>query len=171
MRRQIEPEVLEAWIARLAPVDDLVRPADETPFVAVSNGQNDRQRQNSSKDLIEEPRDISPDLLTELCPEASAFCVEKPASLADVVTQARNLAPMMGIDAACHAAAQARKGPVATALTIWVLLQLQPRIRNLGAYFRAVTTGTRSETFCPWAILDRLARQNGSCPRTIPGCA
>jgi len=97
--------------------------------------------------------------LLQACPEAASYLQGKPRSVAEVVAHARMLAPMMGIDASTYSLAEDRLGQTGTALTIWAVLQLQGKVRQLGAYFRALTSGRRAQGFDPWTLIDRLSRQ------------
>ena len=163
LRRAVTADALEAMLSELAEVTAL-----ETEEMAASNSQNVRHHQNSEKELIE--REISPEIsaedLTTACPEAASFLMEPAKSIEAVIAHGRRLAPMLGIDPRLYQAAETARGRVDAALTIWVLMELQSKIRNLGGYFRAITRGAKAHGFDPrlW-ISQRLQRTD--CPRTI----
>ena len=69
---------------------------------------------------------------------------------------ARLLAPMIGIDPTLLNQARERLGLRDAAITVLAMVQLQPRIRNMQAYFRSLVTGKRSVRFSPVALLNRL---------------
>lgn len=140
--------------------------------MSATDGQNVRHHHNSKKELIdsdvagktEDPHlqhhQISIGSLVGACKEAASYLQRPAESLSDVIGHARTLAPMMGIDSTTYRAAEDRLGELRTAVTIWGLLQMQGKIRRLGAYFRAITTGKRSAAFDPWAMINTLVKQN-----------
>lgn len=123
--------------------------------MSANDGQIVRHHQRSIKEITEKEEALSVDDLLTACPEAAQFSAEKITTVADVVAHARVLAPMIGIDQANYHAAQSRVGPVGAAITVWMMVQFHRRIRRAGAYFRSLTSGTRSAGFDPF----RLARQ------------
>lgn len=140
--------------------------------MSATDGQNVRHHHNSKKELIdsdvaektEDPHlqhhQISIGSLVGACKEAASYLQRPAESLSDVICHARTLAPMMGIDSTTYRAAEDRLGELRTAVTVWGLLQMQGKIRQLGAYFRAITTGKRSAAFDPWAMINTLVKQN-----------
>lgn len=191
LRRKHTSDDLENWLRLLSKTSDAegiarfeATAADN--MMSASNGQNVRHQQKSEKELNDknEPRatthapasgeHITLDDLTEACPQATGFLLEKLRSPWDVVAHAKRLAPMIGIDGSCYDAAEARHGPFGTALTIWGMLESLDRVQRPGAYFRSITSGKRSSTFDPWVLIDRLMRKSQrrdqSCPRTISVC-
>ncbi|MDR7126680.1 plasmid replication protein RepC [Pseudotabrizicola sp. 4114] len=140
--------------------------------MSATDGQNVRHHQNSKKELIDsdgaervasaqsQGKEVTIRNLMEACNEAASYLQHPVESMADVIGHARTLAPMMGIDSAAYHAAEDRHGTIGTAVTVWSLLQLQGKIRKTGAYFRAITTGKRSQTFNPWALVKSLMKQN-----------
>ena len=140
--------------------------------MSATDGQNVRHHHNSKKELIdsdvaektEDPHlqhhQISIGSLVGACKEAASYLQRPAESLSDVIGHARTLAPMMGIDSTTYRAAEDRLGELRTAVTVWGLLQMQGKIRQLGAYFRAITTGKRSAAFDPWAMINTLVKQN-----------
>ena len=184
LRRKLTNDELTDWLEKLRLTSTIhedidCETASTTAQMSGSNGQNVRHQQNSVKELndkeeesairkTEEPKpDISLADLIEACPQAAGFLLEKLSSPSDVVTHARRLAPMIGIDRVCYEAAEAKHGQLGAALTIWGLLEMQNKIQKLGAYFRAITSGKRSATFDPWRLIYRLiAAADRNCPRT-----
>ncbi len=140
--------------------------------MSATDGQNVRQHHNSKKELIDSDvaektedshqrhHQISIGSLVGACKEAASYLQHPVESLSDVIGHARTLAPMMGIDSTTYRAAEDRLGELRTAVTVWGLLQMQGKIRQLGAYFRAITTGKRSATFDPLAMINTLVKQN-----------
>lgn len=140
--------------------------------MSATDGQNVRHHHNSEKELIDSDvaektedshqrhRQISIGSLVGACKEAASYLQRPAESLSDVIGHARTLAPMMGIDSTTYRAAEDRLGELRTAVTVWGLLQMQGKIRQLGAYFRALTTGKRSAGFDPWAMINTLVKQN-----------
>ena len=140
--------------------------------MSATDGQNVRHHHNSKKELIDsdvaektedshqQHHQISIGSLVGACKEAASYLQRPAESLSDVIGHARTLAPMMGIDSTTYRAAEDRLGELGTAVTVWGLLQMQGKIRQLGAYFRAITTGKRSAAFDPWAMINTLVKQN-----------
>jgi replication initiation protein RepC len=188
LRRKLTADDLEDWLKKLSTPSDVEgisqfeTPADEH-IMSASNGQIVRHKQNSEKELIdkatshmktpssETAQNITLNDLAKACPQATGFLLEKLESPWDVVAHSKRLAPMIGINSSCYEAAEARHGPFGTALTIWGLLENLDRVQKPGAYFRSITSGRRSSTFDPWALIARLIRKSqrhaASCPRTI----
>lgn len=109
--------------------------------------------------LFSEPPVSVPELLAA-CPEAAQFSPGKIETVADVVRLARTLAPMIGIDDRNYQKALEHLGAFKTAATVWALMQFRDRIHKAGAYFRSITTGSRSRDFDPFQLIRRLARSS-----------
>ncbi len=185
LRRKLTVAELEAWLERVAKAAEAVEKRNEAPVdaaeMSASNGQNVRHQQRSKKENIEKTPPVpvaaagpvTPDDLTHACPQAAALLTEEICSERDVVSHARRLAPMIGIDGACYDAAEARHGPVGAALTVWGLLEMLDHVQKPAAYFRAITTGRRAAGFDPAAMIGRLLARargrDGFCPRTTKG--
>lgn len=188
LRRKLTSDDLNNWLRLLSTTsgaEGIARFETTTAanMMSASNGQNVRHQQKSEKELIDkaEPlelthasgggENINLDDLAESCPQATGFLLEKLRSPWDVIAHARRLAPMIGVDGPCYEAAEARHGPLGTALTIWGMLESLDRVQRPGAYFRAITSGKRSSMFNPWVLIDRLMRKSQrrkqNCPRTI----
>ena len=176
IRRKLSPVELDNWIAKLAQVEDFeaLSPPDNhiiTTQMAVAGGQNDRLHHKSNKEPLDsdyaqnrQSQEVSTEpvtlaMLVDACPEAVSYLQKKPETPEEVVEHARRLAPMMGIDRSTYKLAEERLGQLGAAISIWGLLQMQGKIRQIGAYFRSVTSGKRSSTFDPWALIQRLQRQ------------
>lgn len=143
------------------------------PALSANDGRIVRHHQKSETEPLIQESGIAVAELLAACPAPAAFAAEPLARPDQVLRHARMLAPMMGIDSASYAGAEARIGPVATALTVWLVLQLGDRVQRVGAYFRAVTSGSRSAGFDPAAVIGRMARRLSAdnpprayCPRT-----
>ncbi|NEY92048.1 plasmid replication protein RepC [Tabrizicola oligotrophica] len=187
LRRQLSVDQLESCLtdleARMQPLENItVETPLSTEEMSGSNGQNVRHQHNSKKENTDkevdrlEPthpsanRSLHLEQLTQACPEATSFLTDKLSSPVDVIAHARRLAPMIGIDRYCYETAERRLGSLETALTIWGLMERQSRIARLGAYFRSITSGNRSQSFDPWELINQLVRQasrlSPHCPRT-----
>ncbi|KHA54278.1 plasmid replication protein RepC [Sulfitobacter geojensis] len=112
-----------------------------------------QKRQNTPK-ASEAPITI-PELLTA-CPEAAEFSLKKIVTVHDVVAHARTLAPMIGITAQNYEAAHKRLGALRAAATVWAIMQFHDKIKAVGAYFRSITTGSKSDGFSPEKLIRRL---------------
>jgi len=98
-----------------------------------------------------------PELLSA-CPEAAKFSLERIKTEHDVVAHARTLAPMLGITTQNYEAANKRLGPLRAAATVWAIMQFHDKIKTVGAYFRSITTGSKSENFSPEKLIRRIAK-------------
>jgi replication initiation protein RepC len=137
-----------------------------------SDGQNVRHHHNSNKEHIDikkrhqsksHPSDRQPIRLTipeilSACPEAAQFSPTAVKTMSDVVSHARTLAPMLGIDSRNYQDAQESLGIEGTALTVWAIMQFHAKIKKVGAYFRSITSGQNSEDFVPEQLVRRLSR-------------
>lgn len=159
-----------------------------------SDGQNVRHHHNSNKEHIDKRNQHSPKIgplhpasspltvheILRACPEAAQFSLTPVKTMADVVSQARNLAPMLGIDSRNYQDAQDKLGIEGAALTVWAIMQFHEKIQKVGAYFRSITSGRNSADFVPEQLVRRLSgtaktdlsRQcsttsANNCPRTI----
>lgn len=140
--------------------------------MSASNGQNVRHHHNSSKELIDKEESaiknettvpcidepVSVHELLTACPEAAKFALNKVETLQDVISHARTLAPMIGITGQAYEAASQRLGPMRTAVTLWAIMQFHEKIKSVGAYFRSITTGTKSAEFSPEKLIRRLGK-------------
>ncbi|MEP3299254.1 MAG: replication initiation protein RepC [Pseudoruegeria sp.] len=97
-----------------------------------------------------------PELLSA-CPEAAEFSLKRIETIHDVVAHARTLAPMIGISPQNYEAAHERLGALRAAATVWAIKQFHDKIKAVGAYFRSITTGSKSEGFSPESLIRRLA--------------
>jgi len=170
LRRKLSVPQCEALLSELSSVPDegasdepyvdcvsTRREMAETKKTSANDGQNVRHHQRSSKEDTEEERLLSVGELVAACPDAAQFSLAKIETVADVVTHARTLAPMVGIDQANYQAAQSRIGPMGAAVTVWLMIQLHNRIRKTGAYFRSLTSGRNSAGFDPFRVVRKLA--------------
>lgn len=174
LRRKLTLDDCETLLTSLATTPLAAEQTDvETPQMSAADSQNVRHLQNSNKELIDkkpQPQKKQQTLsVTELltaCPEARQYALNKVESFADVITHARTLAPMIGIDNQTYQAAQDHIGPLAAATTIWAMMQFHERIKQAGAYFRSITIGSKSSGFDPVQLIRQLAARQ-HCPRTI----
>jgi replication initiation protein RepC len=179
LRRKLTLEACENLLSELetAPL-----PAEHTDAGTIkmsdTDSQNVRHHHNSNKEYIDKEElpaqtDQLPLSVQELlasCPEAGQYALRKINNFADVIAHARSLAPMIGIDDRTYQSAQDRIGPLATATTIWAMMQFYDRIKKAGAYFRALTIGNKSKGFDPVRLIRQLAASHdlraNNCPRT-----
>jgi replication initiation protein RepC len=146
-----------------------------TTTMTGNDGQNVRHLHKSNKEHIDKeevpvkketpnPVNDAPITIQELlsaCPEAAEFSLKKIETVHDVVAHARTLAPMIGITSQCYEAAHDRLGALRAAATVWAIMQFHDKINAVGAYFRSITTGAKSEGFSPEKLIRRLgAAQN-----------
>ena len=176
LRRKLSLEDCETILSAL-PIKDVKAesPDDETSnltrTMTASDGQNVRHYHKSNKEHIDKenipqkkqitsvPSDAPvtiPELLSA-CPEAAEFSLRRIETVHDVVAHARTLAPMIGISPQSYEAAQERLGALRAAETVWAIMQFHDKIKAVGAYFRSITTGSRSEGFSPEKLIRRLA--------------
>ena len=175
IRRKLTAVEISAILENLVKVEQFATvELSEHEYVAskmtATGGQNDRHLQNSEKETLDsdrgEPKSkllrvvepLSLRSLVHACPQAMSYIQQTPSGPGDVVNHARTLAPMMGIDRTTYQAAEQKLGELGTAVAIWGLLEMEDRIRQFGAYFRSLTSGTKSDSFDPWALVRRLAR-------------
>ena len=145
--------------------------SDLTTTMTASDGQNVRHHHKSNKELIDKenirqkkqitplPSDAPitiPELLSA-CPEAAEFSLRRIETIHDVIAHARTLAPMIGISPQNYEAAHERLGALRAAATVWAIMQFHDKIKAVGAYFRSITTGSKSEGFSPEKLIRRLA--------------
>ena len=178
LRRKLDIASLETLIEALPTVRAEAvyeQPTDpqstvQTIELSAKDSQNVRHYQKSKKENTDKkesnvvshsptPEDSTPLTIAELltaCPEANQFSLRPVETLNDVVAHAQTLAPMIGIDRANYTAAQNRIGAISTALTIWAIMQFHTKISKVGAYFRSITSGARSEGFDVTRLIRRL---------------
>ena len=176
LRRKLSLEDCETILSAL-PINEVEAesPDDETSnlttTLAASDGQNVRHHHKSNKEHIDKenipqkkqttpmPSDAPitiPELLSA-CPEAAEFSLRRIETVHDVVAHARTLAPMIGISTRSYEAAHERLGALRAAATVWAIMQFHDKIKAVGAYFRSITTGSKSEGFSPERLIRRLA--------------
>ncbi len=183
LRRKLSLADCQTLLARLTPFPIAAEGADdndtcEAEKTSANDGQNVRHHHRSNKEytdktelIHEKDAEVSqPEYslsITELlstCTEAAQYALRKIETANDVIAHARMLAPMIGINSQTYEAAQDRLGPMGTATTIWALMQFHSRIKQVGAYFRAITTGAKSTNFDPARLVRGLTRsQTAGC--------
>lgn len=186
-RTSLTPALLEEILAEL---DDSMREDDEPqpPYpsdaleikenradrMTATAGQNVRHllksyhedHESDSREKAEEAHeDGEKGMLMKLqmgCPSAMEFALEPVTTWDAADKYAGILAPMIGIDHALLAQARERLGLRDAAITVLAMVQLQPRIRNMQAYFRSLVAGKRSSGFNPVTLLDRLVASSSA---------
>jgi replication initiation protein RepC len=183
LRRKLSLQDCEQILSDL-PVTEVKAEAtdDQTPnlttTMAASDGQFVRHHHKSNKEYIdkeqgalkkETPLAVSdapitiPELLSA-CPDAAEFSLRTIETIHDVVAHARTLAPMIGITSQNYEAAHERLGALRAAATVWAIMQFHDKIKAVGAYFRSITTGSKSEGFSPEKLIRRLATAQNYAP-------
>lgn len=184
LRRKIVPTDYEEMIRKTAnllniePSQQQLVPAEhatKTHNLSANDGQSVRHLSTSEKKQLdlEEAANLgnkisqnndgllpTPNLLRRvkaICTEAFSFTQDHPQDWNGLHNHARMLAPMMGIAPKAFDAARDRLGCEGASLTLFLVLQMQPKIRNLQAYFHSITVGKRSEGFDPIRLLDQVA--------------
>jgi replication initiation protein RepC len=151
-----------------------------TTQTSANNGQNVRHYHKSNKEHIDkeetssqnphvlkpQPTNLSVPELLSVCTEAKSYALNSIRTIQDVILHARTLAPMIGIDDGAYYAAQDRIGRFETAATVWAIMQFHDGIRHVGAYFRSITTGAKSNNFNISKLIHRLALKQGYAHET-----
>lgn len=149
----------EAECQHLSTVVDTAEPQ----HLSVNDGQTARHLSKSNK----EEKDIEttatdgtppPGVLASICTQAQSFTKAPLREWPAIIQHAQTLAPMMGIDLKSFEKATKMIGPRKASCAIFIILQLGNGIRHFGAYFHAITMGTRRDQFNPTALLDSLAK-------------
>ena len=176
LRRKLSLKECEEILSALPIKEVEAESADDetsnlTATMTASDGQNVRHHHKSNKEHIDKenvpqkkqaapvPSD-DPITISELlsaCPEAAEFSLRRIETVHDVVAHARTLAPMIGISPQSYEAAHEQLGALRTAATVWAIMQFHDKIKAVGAYFRSITTGSKSEGFSPEKLIRRLA--------------
>lgn len=167
LRRKLSIEELQIILQTVAeaPIETQIDNVEhqprlvETTELTASNGQNVRHHHKSKEDHIDKKRqadEISVSEIVGACPEVAEFSLRTIRTEGDVIAHARTLAPMVGIDARTYESAVAALDPMRAALAVWIVVKFHERVRSAGAYFRAITSGTRSEGFDPYSLIRRL---------------
>lgn len=138
--------------------------APQTGHLSANDGESDRHK-ISSETIRKESERPAPDetptqhaatLLEKLrmtCAEAMAYAQRIPESMWEVEEHAWTLARWCGIGPDILGTAIKRLGRRKTAITVIGLFSRMNRIRNLPAYFNALTIGRRSTGFDPMKLL------------------
>lgn len=167
IRRKLSAEQLQAILETLdqAPVDTQIGTVEqqqsrtETNDLTASNGQIVRHHHKSTKELNdkeEQPTVVSVSDIVEACPDVAEFSLREIRTEGDVIAHARTLAPMVGIDRSTYERAVTAMDPMRAALAVWIVVKFNDRVRNTGAYFRSITSGSRSNAFDPYSLILRL---------------
>ena len=176
LRRKLSLEDCERILSELVISEIAAESTNEpssslTTTLTASDGQFVRHHHKSNKELIDKekvalkneklsPTSDAPISIPELlfaCPVAAEFSLKGIETMHDVVSHARTLAPMIGITSQSYEAAHKRLGALRAAATVWAIMQFHDRIRAVGAYFRSITTGSKSADFSPERLIRRLA--------------
>lgn len=164
LRRKLSIEELQSMIQTLdqppieTPIDDA--PVAAAPKMSGSDGQNVRHHHKSNKEHIDKNaarNDLSVTDIVSACPEVAEYSLRTIRTETDVIAHARTLAPMIGIDARTYDLACTTLDPLRAALAVWIVVKFHQRVRNAGAYFRAITSGVRSQSFEPYSLIRRLS--------------
>ena len=180
LRRKLSIADCEQLLEQLSTTVKAEGKADETEDLttemAASDGQFVRHHHKSNKEVIDrKPTNCSAEIthdvverpitvpeLLAACPEAAGFSHENIETIQDVIDHAQTLAPMIGISQPNYEMAQARLGELKTAATVWAILQFHEKITSVGAYFRSITTGTRSAEYSVERLIRRLSAKKSN---------
>lgn len=172
LRRKLSITEYRALLGKLnAQCEQMSTAVDTSNTVKLSanDGQDVRHHSKSEKeqkDLESANDDEVPELrnLTAVCDQATSFATSSLKNWFDVENHARTLAPMMGIHTTTFEKAARKVGAQKASCAIFIILQLNSRIRDFGAYFHSITMGRRESDFNPTLLLKRLSRVQPSCP-------
>jgi len=173
--KDCEGLLADLWIGTVEAEDN----ADQTQPASTNMTGNDghfvRHHHRSNKEYIDkegehpqknppsqERTQISVSEIVAACPEAAQYALKRIRTVHDVITHARTLAPMIGITSQNYEAAHERLGGLRTAATVWAIMQFHDKIKVVGAYFRAITTGPKSADFNPEKLIRRLGQTQKS---------
>ncbi|MEP2474345.1 plasmid replication protein RepC [Roseobacter sp.] len=176
LRRKLSVRDCEKILETFTPTDTPTETApddieSETKIMSVKDGQIVRHHHSSNKEHIDKKKEttdhynqptvqnLTVSELIEACPEAAQYSYEPIKTALDVVSLARTLAPMIGIPSKSYDEADKKLGAFKAASTLWAIMQSQNRIKAAGAYFYAITVGSRSANFSPEDMVRRLAKQ------------
>lgn len=139
-----------------------------TEIMAGNDSQNVRHHQKSKKedikiknpaieqDKADSHEGISIPTLLSKCPAAAELALDEINNIDDVVAHADRLVPMMRINSTAYGTAIRLNGRVRTALTIWLMASIAPRVRRFAPYFKSLTSGQHRSSFEPWPAILRL---------------
>ncbi|KAA8610518.1 replication initiation protein RepC [Salipiger aestuarii] len=167
LRRKLDADDCAALLADLP--DVRMQPLDTDPCepdkMTGRHGQNVRHHQNSIKDINDKKERLTMHDLSAACPEALAFASHPLGNERDVISHGRTLAPMIGIDPKIYSRAEDRVGATGAAVAVMAVIQMQDRVRALGAYFHALVLGPKSAEFDALRLI-RFLQRFDHCPRT-----
>lgn len=144
LRRKLSENNLLEIIQRLEP---LIEPVENTA-IAVSapaemsapDSQNERHIQDSNKSNLDSEERGTSDLsfydLVAHCKETNALFPDQLKSWPDVLSVARRLVPMLGIDQPVWVQTMDRLGPLQAAIAVFCIHEKMGAIRNPGGYLR-----------------------------------
>jgi len=159
-------------VSEIAAVDPADHPVGGD--MSASAGQNDRDQSRSYTEDLEKKENQASDtdhdsedvvMLVKLqngCESALQFATVPLRTWIDVERYATTLAPMVGIDKNLYQTARARLGNKDCALAVIAMVQLEPGIRNVQAYFRSLVTGRRAATFNARQLISKLDQLRSS---------
>lgn len=164
LRRKLSADQLQDMVTALQ--DDAPAPLEEAVLaenMSDADGQNVRHLHKTKKEEIElnaneleqAPQELDLNLLLSQCPEPQDYAMKPVKSVAEVISHARFIAPMIGISLGSYNAAQKHIGEVATAVTVWLLVQKHRKINKMAAYFQSLTLGRHSADYNAFATLTR----------------
>lgn len=167
LRRKLDADDCIALLENLpeVPVHSIAKDAVEPVKMTGIDGQNVRHHHSSIKEPNDKKDAVTVDDLSNACPEATAFASSPLRTDQDIIAHGRTLAPMIGIAPKVYRRAEDRVGAQGAAIAVMAVIQMQNRVRALGAYFHALVLGPKSDDFDP-ARLIRFLQGHHGCPRT-----
>lgn len=182
-RRKLSSEELQQACSELTSLVEIAPEAHEPEVIALEageaaatemaarNSQNDRHKITSNKTQLDseeqaqqfsaEPSENDATLLRTviaLSSEAMSYTQERPRCWGEAGSIAFKLAGYMGIHQNSYVQAVRSLGEQQATMSVYALLQISKRVRNLPAYFHAITLGRKAQGFDPVQVLRREAR-------------
>ncbi len=178
LRRRLDIDTLSALVEAAETLrQELRNTLNSEPVTEEPDGsdiQNERHQQNSEQDPIESDsgKDNSParetdrpapplplDLVTKAAPDILPYAQGDIRNWRDLLVAAETVRPMMGINRDAWSEAQRVMQPEIAATTLACMLQDMARIRNPGAYLRALSAKASEGAFSPGPMVMALLRR------------
>lgn len=178
LRRRLDIDMLSTLVEAAETLrQELHNTLNSEPVTEEPSGsdiQNERHQQNSEQDPIESESDsenaASPppqrhdptlplELVTKAAPDILPYARDDIRNWRDLLSAAETVRPMMGINRDAWSEAQRVMQPEIAATTLACMLQDMARIRNPGAYLRALSAKASEGAFSPGPMVMALLRR------------
>ncbi|MCC5993022.1 MAG: replication initiation protein [Rhodobacteraceae bacterium] len=182
LRRRLDIDALSTLLEAAQTLRQELRNALISDPIAEESGGSDtqieRHQQNSEQDPIEsesgmdkaapppQPRHNPPlplELVTKAAPDILPYARGDIRSWRDLLIAAETVRPMMGINTDAWSEAQRVMQPEVAATALACMLQDATRIRNPGAYLRALSAKAAEGGFSPGPMVMALLRRETVC--------